>query len=239
MYFLRITSLVFALGLLVAKLFGAPTEPVETKWDNDKTRTYQVDPFTKIYLEGTFKVVLEQGSREGLEIKADDDNFSDIRVDSDKDSGSLKIVRKRFSFDEIILYITFKNIEQLVIEGGISLDTKGYLDLKDFELHVEGGACIDMNLKADNLKVTGEGGVNIEFNGIADELNATISGAGYLNATDLKARKVDFRIEGVGAGSVYATDILYATISGLGKIRYKGEPQVFKKIEGIGLVSRD
>lgn len=239
MYFIRVTSLVFALGLLVAKLFAAPLESPQDKWDNASIRNYQIAPFNKIYLEGTFKVLLEQGTHEKLEIKTSPDNFDDVSVDSDKGSGSLKIVRKHFNFDEITLYITFKDIEQLVVEGGLSLDTKGYIDLKNFDLHVEGGACIDMNLKVDSLKVNGEGGVKLEFNGVAGDLDAKISGAGYLNATNLKTRKVDFRIEGVGAGIVYATDILYTTISGLGKIRYRGDPQVFKKIEGIGLVSRD
>jgi hypothetical protein len=60
-----------------------------------------------------------------------------------------------------------------------------------------------------------------------------------LDAIDLKTRKVDIKIEGVGAASVIATGNLSASISGIGKIRYKGEPEVFKKIEGIGLVSRD
>ena len=127
----------------------------------------------------------------------------------------------------------------MYIEGGISLETKGYIDLKDFYLHVEGGANIEMNMKANKLKVIGQGGVKLEFNGVADLLDATLSGAGYIDAIDLKTKETDVRIEGVGAGSVYATDILNATISGVGKIRYKGEPKVNKKIEGIGLVSND
>lgn len=239
MYLLRLTSLIFALGLLVAKLFAAPVVSETPGRDDNGVRTYQIEPFNKIYLEGTFKVILEQGNQPGLRIKADEDNFRYIDVHSDLQSLSLKITKKHFDFDELVLYITFKDLEKLVVEGGISLETKGYVDFKDFDLHVEGGACIDMDMKAENLTVTGEGGVKLKFNGIANELNATISGAGHLDAIDLKTKKVDLKIEGVGAASVYATDMLYATISGLGKIRYRGDPQVFKKIEGIGLVSRD
>jgi len=239
MFLLRITSLTFALGLLVSKLFADPVLPVEQSWDDSDTRTYKVQPFTKIYLEGAYKVILEQGSESGLRIKTDEDNFQYIDVQSDAQSLNLKVTKKHFDFDELILYITFKDLEQLVIEGGISLETKGYVDLKDFYLHVEGGASIEMNMKANHFKVIGQGGVKFEFDGIADELDASIAGAGYLNAVDLKTKKTNFKIEGFGAGSVYATDVLNATISGVGKIRYKGDPQVYKKIEGIGLVSRD
>jgi len=111
--------------------------------------------------------------------------------------------------------------------------------LKDFYLHVEGGAIIEMNMKANRVKVIGEGGVKFEFDGIADELDATISGAGHIDAIDLKTKRCDIKIEGVGGGSVYATESLNATINGVGKIRYKGDPKVYKNIEGIGFVSED
>jgi len=239
MYLLRITSLIFALGLLVSKLFASPVMPVEQPWDDTDIRTYSIQPFTKIYLEGTYKVILEQGTQCGLRIKTDEDNFKYIDVQSDAESLSLKIVKKHFDFDELILYITFKDLEKLVIEGGINLETKGYIDLKDLYLHVEGGANIEMNIKAKRIDVAGQGGVKFEFDGIADELISSISGAGYLDASDLKTKKCDIKIEGVGAGSVYATESLNATISGVGKIKYKGDPQIYKKIEGIGVVSRD
>jgi len=237
MYLLRITSLIFALGMLVAKLFAAPVMPVQQSWDDANTRTYNIQPFTKIYLEGAFKVVLEQGAQSGLRIKTDEDNFKYIDVQSDVQTLSLKIIKKHFDFDELILYISFKDLDKLTIQGGISLETKGYVDLKDFYLHVEGGATVEMNMKASKVTVIGEGGVKFEFDGIADALDATISGAGYLDATDLKTKNCDIRIEGVGAGSVYATESLKATISGVGKIRYKGDPKVYKKVEGVGVVS--
>lgn len=239
MYLLRISSLIFALGLMVAKLFATPVLPVQQAWDDSDTRTYNVQPFTKIHLEGTFKVILEQGSQSGLRIKTDEDNFKYIDVNSDSQSLSLKITKKHFDFEELILYISFKDLEEVFIEGGICLETKGYVELKDFYLHVEGGASIEMNMKANKVKVIGQGGVKFEFDGVADELDASMSGAAYIDAIDLKTKKSDMKIEGIGAGSVYATEILNATISGVGKIRYKGEPKVYKKIEGIGLVSND
>jgi len=237
MYLLRLTSLIFALGVFVSRLFAEPVMPVQQSGDQPNVRTYNIQPFTKIYLEGAFKVVLEQGSQSGLKIKTDEDNFKYIDVQSSIETLSLKITKKHFNFDELVLYVTFKDLEKLEIDGGVNLETKGYVDLKDFILHVEGGATVEMNVKANRVDIVGEGGVKFELDGIADELVARISGAGYLDAIDLKTKKCDIRIEGVGAGSVYATESLNATISGVGKIRYKGDPKVFKKVEGVGVVS--
>lgn len=239
MYLLRISSLIFALGLLVSRLFASSPVQAGQNWDDTDTRTYKIQPFTKINLEGAYKVILEQGTAPGLRIKTDEDNFRYIEVQSDAQSLNLSVSKKHFDLDEMILYITFTNLEKLVVEGGMRIETKGYVDLKEFYLHVEGGASIEMNMKADRVKVVGQGGVKLEFDGIANELDASLSGAGYLDAIDLKTKRTDVKIEGVGAGSVYATESLEATISGVGKIRYKGDPQVFKKIEGIGLVSRE
>lgn len=236
---LRISSLIFTLGLMVSKLFAIPVMPVQQSRDDAGTRTYNVQSFNSVYIEGAFKVVLEQGNQAGLRIKTDEDNFKYIDVQTDAQTLSLKIIKKHFNFDELIIYLTFKDLERIDIQGGVSLETKGYIDLKDFSLHVEGGATVEMNLKANKVKVVGEGGVKFELDGIADELDARLSGAGYLDAIDLKTKKCEVKIEGVGAGSVYATDLLDARISGFAKVRYKGNPQVIKKIEGVGVVSPD
>ncbi|MGE5393690.1 MAG: head GIN domain-containing protein [Candidatus Saccharibacteria bacterium] len=239
MFILRLTSLIFALGLLVSRLFAADIAPEHSQWDDSDTRTYKVQPFTSINLEGGFKVILEQGSQPGLRIRTDEENFKYISVQSDSQSLNLKITKKHFNFDELVLYITFKDLEKLDIQGGINLETKGYVELKDFYLHVSGGADIEMEMKANRVRLVGEGGVKIEFNGVADELYASISGAGYLNANDFKTKHTDCRIEGACAACVYATETLNASIAGVGKISYKGNPQVYKKVEGLGLVSSD
>lgn len=239
MYVLRLTSLIFALGLLVSKLFAVPVFPVQVIGEEKDSRTYPVEPFTKIHLEGAYTVILEQGSQSGLRIETDEDNFKHIEVSSSAESLRLRVTKKHFNFDKMVLYITFKDLERLDIEGGICLETKGYVELKDFYFHVSGGASIEMNMKANRVRLIGEGGVKIEFNGVADELDATIMGAGYLNTTEFKTRRTNCRLEGACAASVYATDWLDASITGVGKIRYKGDPQVLKRVEGIGTVSRD
>jgi hypothetical protein len=111
MYLIRLTSLIFALGLLVSKLFAAPVMPVQQSWDDSDTRTYNIQPFTKIYLEGTFKVILEQGAQCGLKIKTDEDDFKYIDVQSGTQTLCLKIVKRHFDFDELVLYVTFKDLE--------------------------------------------------------------------------------------------------------------------------------
>lgn len=208
----------------------------DSHWDS---KDYQVEDFTKIYLEGGFRVHLIQGSENKLVVKATDrDVFDYLQVKSWADELRIDTEPDKIEFDRIALYITFKDVESLHIEGGVKLRTHGYLDLNDFDLYVAGGAKIDLELKADDVKVAGEGGVLFDLSGIAKSLDVRLTGAGHVDADELKAQEVDFRVEGVGTGTVYATESLYAQIEGAGKIRYKGNPRVTKNIEGLGSVKR-
>ena len=147
--------------------------------------------------------------------------------------------REFFRFNRVNLYITFKQLEQMEIEGGVNLKTNGYIDLQNFSMSVEGGAKIEMDIKADDVDIVGEGGFLFELEGVTKKLDVKISGAGHVDASDLKAQNVDFRVEGFGTGSVYAVKTLNARIEGVGKIRYKGDPKVTQYIDGLGSVKRD
>ena len=203
-------------------------------------KTYDLGNFTELYLEGGYRVYLAQGKTNSLTVKASDSEVFDyLDVNNNSDLLRLKIDRDHFNFDRVNLYITFKELEKIKIEGGVRLNTKGYLDLNDFFIHVEGGAKVELDLKAENVRVIGEGGVIFELDGIANSLDVKVSGAGHVNAGELRAKDVTFRVEGVGTGSVYADETLNARIEGVGKIKYRGNPRVTKHIEGLGSVVKD
>ena len=230
---LKSSLFLFLFGLLSVSILANPSA-----WDDDEIRTYDVSNFDRIHLEGGYFVILEQSKEPGLKIKTDEEAFRYIDVDSNGETLSLRITKKNFDFERLELHIQFTDLKELHIEGGVKLETKGYLDLNNLDLHVEGGAKIEMEMKVNELEVLGEGGVSFDFEGVANSLDARISGAGHLDADELKAKDVVFEIEGVGAGSVYATETLKAVIEGVGKIKYKGNPRVDKHIGGIGFVSK-
>lgn len=204
------------------------------------SKDYQLKDFSKVYLKGGFKVYLIQHSKVGLTIKTRDEDVLDkIDVDNWGDELRIEVTRDYLPYERIRLYITFDKLRELKMEGGLNVYSEGYLDLDDLLMHVQGGAKVDLKLKVNDLEVIGEGGVVIDLNGVAKSLLVELSGAGHVDAEELKAKNVDFAIEGVGTGSVYATETLKATIEGVGKIRYKGDPRVTQNIEGLGTVSKD
>ncbi len=209
--------------------------------DNDwESKTYDIGNFTEIYLKGGFKVYLIQGKENGLTVRASNDEvFNYLKVRSDNASLRLEVDRKPFDFNQISLYITFQTLERMSIEGGVRMKTKGYLDLNDLYVQVEGGAKIELDIKAENVKIVSEGGVLFELQGVAESLDVKVSGAGHINAGELKTKDVTFQVEGVGTGNVYATETLHTKIEGVGKVKYRGNPDVTKSIDGVGSVVPD
>lgn len=202
------------------------------------SKLHNVDDFSELYLEGSFGVELVQGETTSVEIRAADEKaFGYLKIKNEDGLLHLTVDRRPFDFSKVNLLITFSDIEKLHIYGGIKLATHGFLDLDDIEILVEGSARADLKLKADYVSIDNRGGVISKLSGIAETLEARIAGAGNLNAGDLKADNVNIRIEGVGTGLVNATETLNASIKGAGKIKYRGNPEITEKIEGLGAVN--
>lgn len=230
----------FCLSMMLFLMVGyANANLAKGLQENDLTRTYEIDRFNELFLEGAFKVYLIQGNENSLEVRASDSGaFDYLDVDNRNEYLHLHVDREPFDFSRITLYITFKNFERLRIEGGIKLQTRGYLDLDDFMVDVKGGAKIEIRAKARNIGIKTEGGVMFELDGVAESLDVKVAGAGHVDADELKTRDVTFFIEGLGTGSVFATETLNATIKGVGKIKYRGNPQLTEFIDGLGSVDR-
>ena len=224
----------FISALLVTVFSIAVFAQEEDDW---ATKTYEVGEFSQIALDGGFKVNLIQGDKCSVTVKSTNNEvFDKIKINRNQNEVLVKLDASSVMFNRVSLYITFKTLEKLNIEGGVNLKTNGYLDLSNLSVNVEGGANIDLNMKAQKVKVYGEGGFLFELKGVADALDVTIKGAGHVSASELKTKDVSFVVAGFGTGSVYATETLNAKIEGVGKLRYKGDPKVDQYIDGLGSV---
>lgn len=199
---------------------------------------YPVENFNKINLIGGYNVKIKQGEDSKIAMNTSDDNHHKIKIHVDNEVLKVSNKVKNIGTDEVNLTITVKNLEDINIEGGVFLTTNGFISVDNLNIRVKGGAHIDMQINANKIRARAEGGVNMEFEGVTDEFYASTEGAGNIDADNLKSRIVTCKVTGVGNASVYATEHLDATVEGLGKIGYRGDPSINKQTHGIGLVYR-
>ena len=205
--------------------------------DIPNSRDFPVSDFEKLYIEGGYKVILYQTADPFLKVKAPADNYiDDLVVDVDANSLQLSVKRSYLNLNRMELHIGFSNLKELHVEGGITLSTEGFVSVDDLNLHVEGGAKGDLRLKARSLEVVSNGGMVFDLSGVTDKLSVKMAGAGHVNARELTAKEVFFRIEGLGFGSVHATELLDVRIEGMGKVTYVGDPETRRIVNGLGSV---
>lgn len=235
------TSNVLNLSVLLLLFFSLSFSLNSNSQNNNYfTRTYDIGEFSELFLEGAFGVELIQGNKSTLEVRtADERAFDYLNVTNRRNLLHLHVDRKPFDFSKVTLLVTFEDLERLRILGGIRLETRGFLDLDDLDMLLEGGAKVTLQLKAGHIGIDNRGGVLCEISGVAESLDVRLAGAGHVNAGELKADDVTFRIEGFGTAVVYANKTLDATIKGAGKIKYRGNPEVTQSIEGLGSIERE
>jgi len=91
------------------------------------------------------------------------------------------------------------------------------------------------DLKGESLEVALSGSSNMSLDGTVDRLAAKIDGASGLLARQLKSKQVAVAISGAGSAEVHASERLQGDISGVGSIRYAGNPgEVVRNIMGWG-----
>ena len=223
-------------GFFLMFLLSSCTVSLKHSDENNIKKDYDITDFNRIEFEGAYNIVLYQGDGPTLAIKTTEDLHEKIRTWVSDSILHIKTSVKNISSDEIKVDIHFNNLDEVIIKGGAFLKTDGYVELNNFNIHIEGGASVDMQVNAETIKAKAEGAVNIDLQGVANEFYASCDGAGNIDADELKTKFVDCRVSGVGNASVYATDELKARVEGLGKISYRGNPRLDKKVDGIGLV---
>jgi hypothetical protein len=238
MKFARYSSIFTLLGILLASLLSSCTTGIKKGQSEYIEKDYSVNEFTMIKFEGAYNVKLIQGEKTSLVMTTTEQLHNKVKIRVDNDVLYVKSKINNLGTDEIKLTITVNKLEDIKIEGGVFLTSVGFLEVKDLNLTVEGSAYINLKINAEQLRAKASGGVNMEFEGKADRFYAISEGAGNIDADHLESKIVECRVSGVGNASVYATEKLDATVEGLGKIGYRGDPVLNKQVNGIGMVYR-
>lgn len=225
------------LSTMIAVLFCQSfTISLSAKSGNTEEITLQLGSFTKIHLNGGYEVELLQGNEESITIVSEKEILNKVKAEIS--DGLLEIKsEKEILVHKVKLIIKFKNIEELKIDGGMSLKSIQPVQTENLVLKVNGGADIKLNITGKSLKLVLAGGTNIELRGNVTNLDIMLGGAGNISADILEAENVKVEIDGAGYAKVWATKSIDAQLAGVGVIEYLGKPSNVKTgISGIGSI---
>lgn len=176
----------------------------------------------------SFKAVGRTRSLERLETTVKD-SVLHIRLRRDNDFFN--------DLERVSIYITAPSFDYLDFSGAGKIVSENKLTGRKLKVFQSGAHGMELDLDYDQITVEMSGVGSIYLRGKTQKADLEMSGTGSIDAYDLTIQDADCGVSGLGSISCFVENDLYAKVSGLGSVKYKGEPKHFKKsVSGLGKV---
>jgi len=203
-----------------------------------KKEQRQVEIFNQISLSIAGDIFLSQGSSQELTVEAPADELE--LIETVVENGNLIIKCKRPHCNikgPVKLYITTTAIKAISVGGSGDVKTVTPIDAPELKLSVAGSGDINVdNLTSKDvtIDIAGSGDVILKGTQKCNSLSASIAGSGDINTKDLMALNAKVDIAGSGDVTVYAEELLDASIVGSGDVIVYGRPKINGDVTGSG-----
>ena len=183
------------------------------------SKSFSLGSFNEVEAGGHFEIEITAGAKQEITLFADSDDLSMIDVTVSDETLILKTKRRGLLWGatpgSVKVVIKTPTLDAVDISGA------GKLNL--------------MNLKSKEFSLAISGAATAALAGNVEMLEIDISGSGKVRAFNLEAKVVKADVSGAGDVEVYATKIIDANVSGVGKLVYKGSPaKVTSSVSGVG-----
>ena len=209
-----------------------------------QSETRNVSGFQAISTHGAVKLVLRQGTREGLELRADDNILPliETRVVDRGGVPTLEIGTKDgasySSRNPVVATIDLISLRAITLSGSSDVVCEA-LKSPVLQIAVSGSGNLRLHqLDVDQLAVKVSGSGNVDFSGRAATLGLKIAGSGDANTRALEADDVAVSVAGSGDVIVNARKTLSVSVAGSGSVAYTGTAAVSSSIVGSGRVKK-
>ncbi len=203
------------------------------------SETREVGSFSGVSLSGVGDMTVSLGDKPSLEIRAPENmlNVLETEVEDDTLKVSVKRTLRLPRRSSVGYRVVTPNLERLTVSGAGDVRAEKVAG-DDVTLSSSGaGSLYAEDVQADELEADLSGAGDMQLSGAVTEQKVTVSGTGSYEACALLSENTGVDVSGAGDAFVQATDTLDASVSGASDVRYRGEPEVFTDISGVGTVS--
>lgn len=201
------------------------------------TQDREIADVTAVVLATAGRLTVTTGDEPGLTVTAGEQVID--RLTSEVRDGVLvlDLPGRWVNLGRVDYDLVVPRLDRIAVEG--AGDVRGELAPTDtFELDIDGAADIDLDgLDLDALTVSIDGTGSVTLTGRVDRQEVRLDGAGHYAAQDLESREAVVGLSGVGDVDVHVTELLDAAIDGAGQIDFRGDPEVTRRIDGVGSIS--
>ena len=184
-----------------------------------KTEKRDLSAFKSIEMQGAFELQATCQKPQSFELEGDDNILPLIQVDVRDGVLHIRTEQNYSSSEAVVVRLSVPNLESVKATGA------GKFRIYD--------------LKNDSFEVRSTGAATVTVSGKTENVEIHNTGAGIVDAHSLHAEKANVSSTGAARVEVYASEQLDVTVSGVGAVRYSGDPKVVNKnVNGAGTVSK-
>ncbi len=235
----NLSSAIYALFVMLFFLQSCGEQVHEEGSGNITSETRNIGAFFKLDIEGAYEIVLQEGTNPLIAVETDDNLHQYIETAIDGKTLRIRDVEKVKPSEHTRLIITYQNLDELRLGGAAKVSNQGMLKTEELKIKIDGAGLLDLSLNVEELDLQLDGAGAVNLDGKANKQRLSLSGAGNVSAFELESKDCEINLSGFGSAQVFVTENLNAEVSGVGGIRFKGDPRnIQREVTGLGNIDR-
>jgi hypothetical protein len=201
-----------------------------------------VPAFTKVDVGGKGTLIVTQGDTPSLRIEAQQGVLDGLETSVSGDT--LRIEQRSHWFgpdpfrdsEPITYHVTVPDLKGLKLSGSVAVKGQGSFDAAEFVIECSGSSDVNLDVRADNLRVNSSGSSDITLAGRVDTVVFDSSGSTNIFARGLASRVATVDCSGSSDIELNAGEQLNVDASGSSTVSHVGNPVLNTNISGSGEV---
>lgn len=213
---------------------------VTTQANSQTTRNLDVDNFSKISLNISADVYIEQGSIQKVVAEGSERLINLLETEVKDGKWSIEYTERNIKThnEKLKITISVPNLEAVKINSSGDITGSGTFTANEFYVGINGSGDVNLALDVKGLDLSVNGSGDMHLSGKANEIDANINGSGDIKADELKCNEVEIGINGSGDFYIHVNERLEAKVNGSGDVRYSGDPSIKVRSYGSGNVKK-
>lgn len=211
-----------------------------TQANSQTTKNLDLDKFSKVSLNISADVYIEQGSSQKVVAEGSERliNLLETEVNDGKWSVEYTERNVKTNNEKLKITITVPDLEGVKVNSSGDIHGSGTFSTSEFYVGINGSGDVHLDLDVKELDLSVNGSGDMHLSGKAGEVDLSVNGSGDIKAGELKCNEADANINGSGDISIHVINQLEAHINGSGDIRYSGDPDIKVRSYGSGNVKK-
>lgn len=194
--------------------------------------------FKYIIIQGGINLILKHDVNQYLSVETDDNLLEQVKTRVENDTLYIDAGGTVNFSTEPTVYISSDNLGYCEIIGSAEVSSENQLSFPQITFNICGSANVKVDVNVQQISTDISGSASVTYTGQANLQHITIQGSAEVNSVDLVTSITHCDIKGSGHCLVQVSDSLYANISGVGKIDYRGNPVIVKNLSLTGILEK-